>query len=86
MLSEHRDDHGGIFRPLAFVNGRRDSALKVVPPSPMSSIRTSYWCEFARSRRRCVSPEFKKFSSVGGEQTMPPGVATARGRRLGAPE
>src|SRR6516162_7637233 len=55
-------------------------------PLPMSSIRTSYWCEFARSRRRCVSPEFKKFSSVGGEQTMPPGVATARGRRLGAPE
>ena len=47
MLSEHRDDHGGIFRPLAFVNGRRDSALKVVPPPPMPFAGSGTWFYFA---------------------------------------
>jgi hypothetical protein len=52
-----------------------DSAPEVVPPPPMSSIRTSYWREFARSRWRCVFPIleknfFQRWIFGGGERAF----------------
>jgi hypothetical protein len=64
MLGEHWDDHGGIFRPLALVNGRRigrhqyiespnryvTDRLSKVTASPPHRSRHYRWCRCRRCR------------------------------------